>query len=77
LSVRSETKRPHASDLSRPPTRADAARTVATMTDRRDDETPEQHNPTGGDETTEEELDSDNAVEDDMLKTLDPDDSPA
>ena len=33
--------------------------------------------PLGGDETTEEQLDADNAVEDDMLKTLDPDDSPA
>ncbi len=42
-----------------------------------DDRTPEQDNPTGGDETTEEQLDADNAVEDDMLKTLDPDDSPA
>lgn len=33
--------------------------------------------PVGGDETTEEQLDADNEVEEDMLKTLDPDDSPA
>ena len=33
--------------------------------------------PLGGDDTTEEQLDADNAVEKDMLKTLDPDDSPA
>jgi hypothetical protein len=56
--------------------RADATRSVADMTDR-ERETPEQDNPTGGDETTEEQLDADNAVEDDMLKALDPDDSPA
>ncbi len=36
-----------------------------------------QDSPLGGDETTEEQLDSDNAVEDDTLKTLDPDDPPA
>lgn len=33
--------------------------------------------PIGGDETTEAQLDADNAVEEDMLKTLDPDASPA
>ncbi len=33
--------------------------------------------PTGGDETTEEELTADNAAEEDMLKTLDPGDAPA
>lgn len=33
--------------------------------------------PLGGDETTEEQLDADNEVEQDMLKALDPDDSPA
>ncbi|WP_194422695.1 hypothetical protein [Microbacterium abyssi] len=33
--------------------------------------------PLGGDDTTEEQLDADNEVEKDMLKTLDPDDSPA
>lgn len=33
--------------------------------------------PVGGDDTTEEQLDADNAVEEDTLKTLDPDDSPA
>ncbi|MGL3151626.1 hypothetical protein ACSS7Z_14845 [Microbacterium sp. A82] len=31
----------------------------------------------GGDETTEEQLDADNAVEEDALKALDPDDTPA
>ncbi|WP_394278288.1 hypothetical protein [Microbacterium sp.] len=46
------------------------------MTDRHD-ATPEQDNPAGGDENTESQLDADNAVEEDMLKTLDPDDSPA
>lgn len=33
--------------------------------------------PVGGDETTEDELDADNAVEADTLKTLDPDNPPA
>ncbi len=33
--------------------------------------------PLGGDETTEEELDADNAVEEDTLATLDPDAAPA
>ncbi|GAA3908095.1 hypothetical protein [Microbacterium invictum] len=33
--------------------------------------------PLGGDETTEEELDADNAVEQDTLATLDPDAPPA
>ncbi len=33
--------------------------------------------PLGGDETTEDQLDADNAVEQDMLKSLDPDDNPA
>lgn len=33
--------------------------------------------PLGGDETTEEQLGADNEIEDDMLKSLNPDDSPA
>lgn len=33
--------------------------------------------PLGGDENTEHELEADNAAEEDMLKTLDPDDAPA
>ena len=33
--------------------------------------------PLGGDETTEEQLDADNDVENDTLKTLNPDDAPA
>ena len=41
----------------------------------RDDE--QQDAPVGGDETTEEQLEADNPVEEDTLKTLDPNDSPA
>ena len=52
-----------------------AARTVAAMSDT--SPSPEQDDPTGGDETTEEQLDADNAVEEDTLKALDPNDSPA
>ncbi|MFB8386699.1 hypothetical protein ACFC3F_06105 [Microbacterium sp. NPDC055910] len=37
----------------------------------------EQDAPIGGDETTEDELEADNPVEEDTLKTLDPDDAPA
>ena len=33
--------------------------------------------PLGGDDTTEDQLDADNEVEEDMLKSLDPDDNPA
>lgn len=33
--------------------------------------------PTGGDEITEQGLEADNAVEEDALKALDPDDTPA
>ncbi|WP_460796439.1 hypothetical protein [Microbacterium sp. GXF0217] len=33
--------------------------------------------PLGGDETTEEQLTADNAAEEDTLRSLDPDDSPA
>jgi len=33
--------------------------------------------PLGGDQTTQDQLDADNDVEADMLKTLNPDDSPA
>lgn len=33
--------------------------------------------PLGGDDTTEEQLDADNEIEKDALKSLDPDDSPA
>lgn len=62
--------------LSRGRSRRGARRSVTAMA-AHDDRTPQQDNPTGGDETTEEQLDADNAVEDDMLKTLDPDDSPA
>ena len=53
------------------------------MDERRDDtDTPEggkpgDDNPTGGDEITEEQLDADNPVEEDTLKTLDPDNPPA
>lgn len=33
--------------------------------------------PTGGDQNTEDQLEADNAVEEDMLKSLDPDAPPA
>lgn len=38
---------------------------------------PDQDAPVGGDETTEDQLVADNAVEEDQLKALDPNDSPA
>lgn len=49
---------------------------------RSENETPERDhpaddNPTGGDETTEDQLEADNPVEEDTLKTLDPDNPPA
>lgn len=37
----------------------------------------EQDAPVGGDETTEDQLEADNAAEEDTLKTLDPDAPPA
>lgn len=37
----------------------------------------EQDAPTGGDETTEDELDADNPVEEDTIKTLEPENPPA
>lgn len=42
-----------------------------------EDQPIEEGAPTGGDETTEDQLDADNAVEEDQLKTLNPDDAPA
>lgn len=48
------------------------------MSDHRHDDTPTDDDaPLGGDETTEAELDADNAVEEDTLATLDPDAPPA
>ena len=44
---------------------------------RAEDEPADQDAPVGGDETTEEQLDADNPVEEDTLKTLDPDAPPA
>lgn len=44
---------------------------------RAEDAPIEQDAPVGGDETTEDELDADNPVEQDTLKTLDPDAPPA
>ena len=44
---------------------------------RAEDAPIKQDAPTGGDETTEDELDADNPVEQDTLKTLDPDNPPA
>jgi len=45
--------------------------------DRKPDDPTEDDAPLGGDETTEAELDADNAVEQDTLATLDPDAPPA
>lgn len=47
------------------------------MEERRTDGMADEENPTGGDETTEDQLDADNPVEEDTLRMLDPDDSPA
>ncbi|MGZ8803762.1 MAG: hypothetical protein ACXWZG_00490 [Microbacterium sp.] len=49
------------------------------MSDNGKDQQPAPHDdaPIGGDETTEDQLVADNAVEEDMLKTLDPDAPPA
>ena len=53
------------------------------MDERRSDEetsgtpTAGDENPVGGDATTEEQLEADNAVEQDTLETLDPDNPPA
>jgi len=44
---------------------------------RSEQDTPGGENPTGGDEITEEQLEADNAVEQDTLETLDPDNPPA
>ena len=44
---------------------------------RAEDQPIEQDAPIGGDETTEDQLDADNPVEEDVLKSLDPDDAPA
>ena len=62
-----------------PAPRACGARSVARMSDQRPDEQPAENgdSPMGGDETTEDQLDADNEVEEDMLKTLDPDAPPA
>ena len=46
-------------------------------TDTAEENTGADDAPLGGDETTEDQLDADNAVEKDMLKSLDPDDNPA
>jgi hypothetical protein len=48
------------------------------MADKRAENQPvEQDDPTGGDQATEDQLDADNPVEEDTLKTLDPDSPPA
>ncbi|WP_426322098.1 hypothetical protein [Microbacterium sp. E-13] len=44
---------------------------------RSEDENPAGGNPVGGDETTEEQLEADNPVEEATLETLDPDNPPA
>ena len=45
--------------------------------DPRDEQTVDNEAPKGGDETTEEQLEADNEVEEDTLKALDPDAPPA
>lgn len=53
------------------------------MNERSEDQTPTGDSPTGGgnpvggDETTEDQLEADNPVEQDTLETLDPDNPPA
>lgn len=49
------------------------------MSDQRRDEQPAEtgDSPIGGDQTTEDQLDADNEVEEDMLKSLDPEAPPA
>ena len=47
------------------------------MDERRVDDSVSDDAPIGGDETTEEQLEADNPVEADTLKTLDPDAPPA
>lgn len=51
------------------------------MDERRDDpadtSAEAEGNPLGGDETTEDQLEADNPVEEDTLRMLDPDDTPA
>ncbi|MEV4686275.1 hypothetical protein [Microbacterium sp. LWH3-1.2] len=42
-----------------------------------EDQPLNQDDPVGGDETTEEQLEADNPVEEDTLETLDPDNPPA
>ncbi|MET0734289.1 MAG: hypothetical protein ABWY55_01390 [Microbacterium sp.] len=44
---------------------------------RAEDQPIEEDAPTGGDKTTEDQLEADNAAEEDTLKTLDPDSPPA
>ena len=47
------------------------------MDERQADDPGREDHPTGGDETTEEQLEADNPAEEDTLKTLDPDAPPA
>lgn len=52
--------------------------TVGRMDERNAEDQPlNQDDPVGGDETTEEQLEADNPVEEDTLETLDPDNPPA
>ena len=44
---------------------------------RTEEEAPGGGNPVGGDETTEDQLEADNPVEEDTLQMLDPDNPPA
>ena len=64
--------------VSIPVERSPAGPSVGGMAEKRAENQPvDQGDPTGGDEVTEDQLEADNPVEEDTLKTLDPDSPPA
>ena len=64
--------------MSIPVERSPAGPSVGGMAEKRAENQPvDQDDPTGGDEVTEDQLEADNPVEEDTLKTLDPDSPPA
>lgn len=64
--------------VSIPVERSPAGLSVGGMAEKRAENQPvDQDDPTGGDEVTEDQLEADNPVEEDTLKTLDPDSPPA
>lgn len=52
-------------------------RNVGIMANQKSPDDTQESAPTGGDQTTEDQLEADNEVEADTLKTLDPDAAPA